>query len=87
MRRKGKLFNFFYSIFLSENTRKKSEKIIVFIAIVSFIIHLLIITLTDLGILNFSDSSRLLTSPIAAIYTPFSFILIYEVYLLVYYFP
>ncbi len=87
MRGNGKLYNYFYSIFLSENTKRKSEKIIILIAILSFIIHLLIITLTDLDILHFDDSSRLLTSPIAAIYTPFSFILIYEVYLLVYYLP
>lgn len=34
----------------------------------------------------FSDS-ELLRNPISAIYTPFSFILIYEVYLLIYYLP
>jgi hypothetical protein len=34
-----------------------------------------------------NDYSKLLNNPIAAIYTPFSFILIYEVYLLVYYLP
>ncbi len=87
MRKTGKLFNFFYSALLSEITKRKSEKIIVFIAILSFIIHLLIITLADLDILHFNDPSRLLNNPIAAIYTPFSFILLYEVYLLVYYLP
>lgn len=87
MRKKEKIVDLFYSAFLSENTKRKSEKIIVFIAIISFIIHLLIITLVDLDILHFVDSSRLLNNPIAAIYTPFSFILIYEVYLLVYYLP
>ncbi len=34
-----------------------------------------------------SSFPKLLSSPIAAIYTPFSFILIYEVYLLIYYLP
>ncbi|GIR11683.1 MAG: hypothetical protein CM15mP23_02580 [Cryomorphaceae bacterium] len=34
-----------------------------------------------------SFKSNLFSSPISAIYTPFSFILIYEVYLLVYYIP
>lgn len=87
MRKNEKLFDFFYSIILSETTKRKSEKIIVFTAILSFIIHLLIITLADLDILHFNDPSRLLNNPIAAIYTPFSFILIYEVYLLVYYLP
>ena len=37
--------------------------------------------------LAISDPSKLFTNPIAAIYTPFSFILIYEVYLLIYYLP
>jgi len=87
MRRKEKIFDLFYTAFLSENTKRKSEKIIVFIAIVSFIIHLLLIALVELDILSSSNSSRLLNSPIAAIYTPFSFILIYEVYLLIYYLP
>jgi hypothetical protein len=87
MEKKRKIADLFYSVLLSETTRKKSEKIIVFIAIVSFIIHLLVITIVDLNIINFNDSSRLLNNPIAAIYTPFSFILIYEVYLLVYYLP
>ena len=87
MRGKQKIFDLFYTVFLSENTKRKSEKIIILIAIVSFIIHLLLIALIDLDILSISNSSRLLNSPIAAIYTPFSFILIYEVYLLIYYLP
>jgi hypothetical protein len=33
------------------------------------------------------NENELLSSPIAAIYTPFSFILIYEVYLLIFYLP
>jgi hypothetical protein len=40
-----------------------------------------------LNIINFSSSTELLNNPISAIYTPFSFILIYEVYLLIYYLP
>jgi hypothetical protein len=40
-----------------------------------------------LDLLGFQPSSELLKSPISAIYTPFSFILIYEVYLLIYYLP
>jgi hypothetical protein len=41
----------------------------------------------NLGIIPTSDGSALLDNAISAIYTPFSFILIYEVYLLVYYLP
>merc|ERR1711966_563818 len=40
-----------------------------------------------LEFINFSSNSELLQNPISAIYTPFSFILVYEVYLLIYYLP
>jgi hypothetical protein len=41
----------------------------------------------DSKTLTLGVTSKLLSNPIAAIYTPFSFILIYEVYLLVFYLP
>lgn len=75
------------SYLLSEVSRKKSEKIILNVAIFSFITHLILIFLTDFGILHSGLGNELLSSPIAAIYTPFSFILIYEVYLLIFYLP
>lgn len=72
---------------LSSKTKKKIERTILVIAIASFIIHLSIIYLVDFGFISLSSSSDLLKNPIAAIYTPFSFILVYEVYLLLYYLP
>lgn len=87
MQKNEKLFNLFYGKLLSESTKEKNERIVVNIAIVSFVIHLLLIALVDLGWLNMGDSYSLLKNPIAAIYTPFSFILVYEVYLLVFYLP
>jgi len=86
MSKPEKIFNLFYSKLLSEKAKRKSETIIIFVAIFSFIFHLLLISLVDLNILNFGNN-KLLGNPIAAIYTPFSFILIYEVYLLVFYLP
>ena len=79
--------DFWYDKFLSEETKKKSEKIIVYIAIVSFLLHLGLISLVKLKIIELNDYSKLLNNPVAAIYTPFSFILIYEVYLLLFYLP
>jgi len=76
-----------YQKFLSEKTRKSSEWIILSIAIASFISHLVLIYLVDFGIISINNSTDLLSNPIAAIYTPFSFILLYEVYLLIYYLP
>jgi hypothetical protein len=81
------LFNSVYSKLLSEETRKKGELIVVIIAIASFLLHLLLIGLVELEVMQFNGYKELFNNPIAAIYTPFSFILVYEVYLLVYYLP
>ena len=81
------LYDRVYALFLSPQSRVKSERVILFLAIVSFIVHLLLIYFHhSFGIFNGSES-KLLKNPIAAIYTPFSFILVYEIYLLVYYLP
>lgn len=72
----------------SEKTKKLSEQIIINIAIFSFVVHLILIFLNNFGVLGDQyESSGFFSSPIAAIYTPFSFILLYEVYLLIYYLP
>jgi hypothetical protein len=47
--------------------------------------HLLLILLVNQGVLHID--SKFFSNPIAAIYTPFSFILIYEVYLLIFFLP
>jgi hypothetical protein len=76
-----------FETLLSERTRVKVEKTILNIALLSFLIHLVIIYLQKFNIINIGGNSELLKNPISAIYTPFSFILIYEVYLLIYYLP
>ncbi len=77
------LHNLFFSV-ISKNI---IEKIILNIALFSFLLHLVLIFISKNNIFGFSFSSELFDNSIAAIYTPFSFILIYEVYLLVYYLP
>lgn len=77
----------FYQRLLSKKTKEKSERVVLWIALVSFIIHLLVIGLIHFDIITVNEPSNLLKNPIAAIYTPFSFILVYEVYLLIYYLP
>jgi hypothetical protein len=72
----------------SEKAKKTSERVIINIAIISFIVHLVLIFLNKIEV--FGDQyldAGFFSSPIAAIYTPFSFILLYEVYLLIYYLP
>lgn len=87
MARKNILIKTLFDLFLSEETRLKTEKVILKVALVSFFIHLAIIYLMKFDFLNFSSNSELFNNPISAIYTPFSFILVYEVYLLIYYLP
>ena len=74
-----------FSNFLSEKFRERTERIAIGIAIFSFLIHLLVIFLVNTDIIHIS--SKLTASPISAVYTPFSFILVYEVFLLVFYLP
>ena len=81
------MFELLYAKLLDEKTKKLSEKIIINIAIISFILHLAVIALNDLNLLGNGISGDMFTNPISAIYTPFSFILVYEVYLLIYYLP
>jgi len=76
-----------HSKLLSDETKEKSEKVILIIAIISFLVHLILIYLVDFNLVKFNYTIELLKNPISAIYTPFSFILVYEVYLLIYYLP
>ncbi len=84
---KMELFNKLYQFFLSIDAKRRIEKTTLYVAIIGFFIHLFLIYLSKFGFINFLGKSELLTNPISAIYTPFSFILVYEVYLLIYYLP
>ena len=80
--------NRLFLIVFGEKIQKRFENIILVLAGLGFLIHLLLIVLktNNIGFLSEVNSS-LLNDPITAIYTPFSLILIYEVYLLVFYLP
>jgi hypothetical protein len=84
---KNKIIDSLIKYLLSEKTKESVEKIILILAIVSFLIHLAIIGLVQSGHILIQTDTKFFISPIAAIYTPFSFILVYEVYLLVFYMP
>lgn len=81
------LLNKLYQFFLSDHTKQRFEKAILYVALFSFFIHLILIYLSKFAIVNLPLESELFKNPISAIYTPFSFILVYEVYLLIYYLP
>ena len=68
----------------SEAILKKFEKYILYLASFGFVLHLLNnYNLIELSIVG----TDLFSNPISALYTPFSFILVYEAFLLVYYIP
>jgi hypothetical protein len=76
----------FDTIFSSTN-RKIVERYTLWVSIIGFIIHLLLIYLNNYDLLSLNFSGNLLNDPISAIYTPFSIILFYETYLLIFYLP
>lgn len=83
-----KCFNRTYYYFLSEHAKNLFERVVMKIAIITFLVHLLLIGLYSWGWLSPSQAPESInTNPISAIYTPFSIILFYEIYLLIYYLP
>jgi hypothetical protein len=77
-----------FSIVFSENVIRIVEKYILYLASVGFVIHLSLIFLNNYNLVDLSIiNSNLLSNPISALYTPFSFILVYEAFLLIYYIP
>lgn len=76
----------FFSIF-SESNRKIIERVTLNVSVVGFIIHLLLILGKNYDVFHSRMDNILLADPISAIYTPFSIILIYEIYLLVHFLP
>jgi hypothetical protein len=84
----SKRINSVFSIVFSEKNIKNTEKYILYIASLGFVLHLILILLNYYNLIEISfGDSNLLTNPISALYTPFSFILIYEAFLLVYFIP
>ena len=83
------MLNFFEILFekvFSEKNRKKAEKFTLWSSIIGFIAHLFLIYLNTSQIITLKNDV-LLINPISAIYTPFSIILIYEIYLLIFFLP
>jgi len=80
--------DFLFNLFFNDQLKKRLESWVIIIASAGFIVHLGLILLVNtndiVGLAGFEDY---LANPISAVYTPFSFILIYEVYLLIYYLP
>lgn len=72
----------FFKIF-SEKNQKKVERATLWLSIIGFFIHLIFIYAKKYDWFEVPFESSLLIDPISSIYTPFSIILVYEIYLLV----
>lgn len=81
----GKILQSSFNKLLSSAIKERIERITLTIAILSYLVHLLLILLNNQGIVQLEQN--FFKNPIAAIYTPFSFILLYEVYLLIFFLP
>ena len=74
--------------FFNEDIKERIEIGTLYVASIGFGIHLIAVFLNMSGVISaHSQLQGFLSSPISALYTPFSFILFYEVYLLIYYLP
>ncbi|MAV78956.1 MAG: hypothetical protein CMC22_01885 [Flavobacteriaceae bacterium] len=74
--------NIFLKVF-SEKNQKRVERATLWLSMIGFIIHLFLIYAKKYDWFKVFFESSLLIDPISAIYTPFSIILVYEIYLLV----
>lgn len=84
MKKLGDLFDYIFSL----KAQKNVENTVLFLATFGFIIHLLLIFLNNFSLIYITETENsLLSNPISAIYTPFSFIIIYEIYLLLLFLP
>ena len=75
-------------MFFSQRNVNFFERGILFLAVGGFIVHLLLIFFENyFGLDILSSKTNLSSNPISALYTPFTFILVYEAFLLIYYLP
>lgn len=75
-----------HNALLSKNAKHGVEKLVFIAAFAGFFLHLVLIFLVQWGVFQ-AEGIVGLSSPIEALYTPFSIILFYEVYCLIYFLP
>ena len=83
-----KLIPKWHAAIFSDRNVKIFERLIIILALAGFLVHLgLIFAENYFGFDVFISKTNLTSNPISALYTPFTFILIYEAFLLIYYLP
>ena len=83
MKQWQKLTDTTYAIVFSSSNQKKIEFATLWLSLIGFVVHLILIFAKKFEWFNIPFKANLLNDPISAIYTPFSIILVYEIYLLV----
>lgn len=76
-----------YHRLFSENNIKIIEKYAVYLALAGFFVHLILIFLWNINLIDHAAFIGFNGNYISAIYTPFSFLLIFEVFLLLVFIP
>ena len=70
----------------TESFKSRIERITLYFGITAFIIHVALIFAIKIGLLNIQYfPENLFGNPFSALFSPFSSLLVYEVYLLIYY--
>ncbi len=83
-------YSFFEKTFdriYAEENKKRIEHATLWLSLLGFVIHLVLIYAKKFALFAAPAQWGLLDDPISALYTPFSIILVYEIYLLVVYLP
>ena len=73
-----------FEFFMGDSSEEKIRKLAIIFAVVGFFVHILLWALyrTEKVAIT-GDASELVSSPLSALYTPFSILLVYEVYQLI----
>jgi len=73
-----------FEFFMGDSSEEKIRKLAIILAVVGFFVHILLWALyrTEKVAIT-GDASELVSSPLSALYTPFSILLVYEVYQLI----
>ena len=73
-----------FDLFMGEETEDRIRKAAIVLAVAGFFLHILLWGLDATGRISITgESSELVSSPLSSLYTPFSILLVYEVYQLI----
>ena len=73
-----------FDLFMGEETEDRIRKAAIILAVAGFFLHIGLWALDTTGRISITgESSELVSSPLSSLYTPFSILLVYEVYQLI----